>query len=1284
MLQRQIMLKQLQELQRRGQLQELGDARDQNYINSLSPLKQASGGQFPPAANGTPVLDSSQMFIVGNMGMMQHGDSGVFPRSPNGLVLSQSQNLGAGHVGMSQPQLDMYLYGTPATNCDKNLNNYLQGPTTNLLSKNSSISLGMPALQPSTFGNVFMSQQCDLSSDQINAPDGSLLPNQFFERNLFQQIPVQSINRGNLAGSYPEKGNTTPSNALTLETEERCEDASWHGLSAGKSSNLGQSSLDPLEQKILYNADDHSWESSFSRNSNIGTGGCTVENTSYMDALSSTQNGSWSALMQSAVAETSSSDTVLQEEWSGLSFQNSGPSVDNQPTNFFDFDKQHNNWVDGNSPNVVSPSFKQENVIRNSNRTCVYPGFQQSDHQHLRQQEEFHSEFSHTSNQISSTYTSQLADYSSQLKHLTGVSHLIQTSLPSSNIWPGQHKEHMTSDENQSHILLQTNDNQANNDFSGQDLRGTSWLDGSASYHVSCGVQKPFDDANQLNVPRYSTESEKMVPGHDVEPISAFLSSPGFYSQSAAAQSENMLGLLNKDDISDDQTPGVHWNSKVSNPSELPLTETSTATFFIPCNMAPVSQDFDFRLCPTVPSTPQPCSFFPSLSVGNSTATSSSVRTAKDIVKNQNSTPPLQSNMATNFPTVSAADAQEYSHGKISRSDDPEFPLLDNLPVPQSVMTSTPKSSYYSRLFQSLDSVSSSRENSSEVLNDQPNQSSFKHENNKQESLPCFGKSKVYEQQLEKRSSLHQSLTEINNSMTSGSAGKQEILRKQYLEADAVSGPLVTHTPQQTCNQASHVDKQTLAVPARDVRALGLDQNSSLLHPMHPPINADTDNGLSLLLKYDNSYYQQAIADARELLFSGHKSGVEDAAKGDLNFVPQLGASFTGDNKGWNLSPEVQGHLLGKASSSTYWQNIQQMEAISQNGTQRQSIVSNEASCVTYGSQISLQMAPTWFKNYGTFKNEQRLQVCDPNTAFNVEKPLTGMTLGNVQKSSLMMPANSANPSQGTCVWPSTDINLIEGKQLSSPIVLPSDVIHQNLLFSMPKKRKIVAFNMVSWHKEVNHLQSNLQDTSSTAELEWAQASNRRLQEVKNDVEIVEDAFPFVPAKRRLIFTTELMQKVFKPAPAAILCADACSNYDCVVYSAARLALGDVCSLIGRLSSGTNIVSPDKQKTSMKTNGCGFIKVVESLIYRVNKLDGDLSRLHKTSLFADIKVENQELEKISIINRFAKFHIKTQSSTIDPATSSSKPIVQRTNIQRYVMALPMPRTVPEGIGCLSL
>ncbi|EPS66101.1 hypothetical protein M569_08679, partial [Genlisea aurea] len=59
MLQRQIMFKQLQELQRnQQQLQELADSRNQEYLNQLASLKQASGVQFAPPINGEPIRDS--------------------------------------------------------------------------------------------------------------------------------------------------------------------------------------------------------------------------------------------------------------------------------------------------------------------------------------------------------------------------------------------------------------------------------------------------------------------------------------------------------------------------------------------------------------------------------------------------------------------------------------------------------------------------------------------------------------------------------------------------------------------------------------------------------------------------------------------------------------------------------------------------------------------------------------------------------------------------------------------------------------------------------------------------------------------------------------------------------------------------------------------------------------------------------------------------------------------------------------------------------------------------
>lgn len=99
---------------------------------------------------------------------------------------------------------------------------------------------------------------------------------------------------------------------------------------------------------------------------------------------------------------------------------------------------------------------------------------------------------------------------------------------------------------------------------------------------------------------------------------------------------------------------------------------------------------------------------------------------------------------------------------------------------------------------------------------------------------------------------------------------------------------------------------------------------------------------------------------------------------------------------------------------------------------------------------------------------------------------------------------------------------------------------------------------MVPWHKEVKRDSFMLQNIR-VAELEWAEASNRRPEEVKNEAEILEDMKPMFRAKRRLVFATQLMQQVFQPAPAVILSSDTGSNCDGVTYFAARFSFADAC-----------------------------------------------------------------------------------------------------------------------------
>lgn len=368
------------------------------------------------------------MLMVDNTQMIQQDESGIFQGFPSGLVLSQSHNSNTlGSMGLSPQQYGMSLYNAPPPNTDMNLNLYshLQDPSNlsvNRLTKNT--------MHPSALGSSFMGRQGNFSSDQISMPDGSLLPNQVFqEKNVFGQISFQSFTADLSSLNYSPQGITTKRNTSIVESEGRHEDTGWAGISSGKAE--ADASLDPLEQKFLYGTDGHSWESSFGSSSKMGTGGfeSTVENPSYMDTSPSIQSGSWSALMQSAVAETSSSDTAVQEEWGGLSFQNPKPSSDNQISNFIDSEKPQDNWVDRNLHSASSPSSEPDQLFQKSSMKCSFPGFQQPGHQYLKQNDEFHS--------LSSLSTGQhLADYNSQLKHPTGGNELVQTSLHSEGMLP--------------------------------------------------------------------------------------------------------------------------------------------------------------------------------------------------------------------------------------------------------------------------------------------------------------------------------------------------------------------------------------------------------------------------------------------------------------------------------------------------------------------------------------------------------------------------------------------------------------------------------------------------------------------------------------------------------------------------------------------------------------------------------------------------------------------------------------------------------------------------------
>lgn len=457
LLQQHIMFKQLQELQRKQQLQQFGDARQQNSLNQHSSItKQVSGVQYSPLINGTPVNDASQMF----MNLMQRGASPTVQGLSNKVAFSQEQGQTLLSMGMVPQQFDVSLYGTPIASA-RGMSQYphLQGmshDSANLLNRVSG-QAQKPIVQTSAFSNPFIGEQYTVSPDQVSLPEGVFISKHGVQgKNMLGQVPFQGLNSGAMLGN-PQPGQTLQTNASLQELNGKQEPAGWPGVSLQKSHHFpsqGLVPLDPMEEKILFNTDNEIWDASFIRRNDMGAGGFvdTMEHTEYSNAIPSIQSGSWSALMQSAVAEASSSDTGLQEEWSGLTFQNTEMSTDNQPSNILDSDKQQGGWDDNNLQSATSLGSKPFSMLNDSSVSSSFPGFHQPGIQFVtKQRDDRLLDNSHESIQKSPKNSSEWLDRNSEQKLPVG-SQQVHPLVHLDGTWAGQINEHLENNANKKRI----------------------------------------------------------------------------------------------------------------------------------------------------------------------------------------------------------------------------------------------------------------------------------------------------------------------------------------------------------------------------------------------------------------------------------------------------------------------------------------------------------------------------------------------------------------------------------------------------------------------------------------------------------------------------------------------------------------------------------------------------------------------------------------------------------------------------------------------------------------
>ncbi|XP_039140007.1 uncharacterized protein LOC120277289 isoform X2 [Dioscorea cayenensis subsp. rotundata] len=170
-----------------------------------------------------------------------------------------------------------------------------------------------------------------------------------------------------------------------------------------------------------------------------------------------------------------------------------------------------------------------------------------------------------------------------------------------------------------------------------------------------------------------------------------------------------------------------------------------------------------------------------------------------------------------------------------------------------------------------------------------------------------------------------------------------------------------------------------------------------------------------------------------------------------------------------------------------------------------------------------------------------------------------------------------------------------------------------HLVVPQQKKRKREAPELLPWHKAFTQGSQRLCSMSKT-EMDWAKTTNRLMEKVENMV--IGDG-PLVPAHKRLILTTQLMQQIIMSVPAEIIKANALISYEDVLYYIAKLALGNACSLISSLGNNTSVCSDSRnmntrQRTFHIEGGEVLVKAMEDFIDKSRKLESDFFQIGKS------------------------------------------------------------------------
>ncbi|KAE8699923.1 Detected protein of unknown function [Hibiscus syriacus] len=338
-------------------------------------------------------------------------------------------------------------------------------------------------------------------------------------------------------------------------------------------------------------------------------------------------------------------------------------------------------------------------------------------------------------------------------------------------------------------------------------------------------------------------------------------------------------------------------------------------------------------------------------------------------------------------------------------------------------------------------------------------------------------------------------------------------------------------------------------------------------------------------------------------------------------------------------------------------------------------------------SQISPQMSTSWFDQYGAIKNGKMLPVCDAQKIALMNATEKAFIVGRAFNS---MHVHSSEHDAGPLDKVQQSSNFMPiSTEYTSPHSLPPDITSQNSMVARAMKRKSMTFEFLPWHREVTQGSQRPQNIS-VAEVEWAHAANRLIEKVEDEPQIIEDWPPMLRSKRRLVLTTQLLQQLLRSPPRVILSADASKNCETLACFVSRSVLGDACSMAYIYLKVTQLPPlameacnlSEKQREQRNQS---LVKAAEEFISIAKMLEDSLQRIGYGSMICFMLESGQESLDLGL-----KTGISGSREGVGHHSLCQVPWQGATRWtlkffgQRYVIALPMPRNLPDRVQCLSL